>query len=676
MNDKGYIFGLDIGTRSIVGSVGYRDEEGRFTVTAMATRFHTTRAMLDGQIHDIAKVAETVREVRKELEKSTRLTLNDVCIAAAGRILKTMTVTTEYDLGGTVAVEAEHIRNAELAGVEAAHNKLREKSRDDKESYYCVGYTVVKYTLNGNYLTNPLGHKGSALGVTVLATFLPDDVVDGLYSAVEFADLSVANMTLEPIAAMQIAIPERYRLLNLALIDIGAGTSDICITKDGSVIAYGMLPMAGDMLTEAVMKEFLVDFDEAEKIKMQADGKKAIKYKDIMGLTHSVQAAAVRKALEPVTDRLASEIASKIVELNGKIPVAAAFMVGGGGKFPGLSKKIAAGLKVSPERVALCGENVFQNIVFEDTTIEPSPLLVTPIGICLNYYEQNNNFIFVRFNGERVKLYDNGRLTIADAALGIGYPNERMFPRRGTALEFTVNKNRRIVRGGAGEAAVILLNGKEAGINTKIGKNDVIEVRESTIGTPAKVLAKDLPEYSGTIGFIVNGKKVVCPRYVSANGKLVSEYYEIKQNDDIEMLDYYTLGQVLDFIDIPFSGAVNVNHVAAVREDKVYENFSIDFELEEDRVYIPDKTDEERLSRMSNKPAVKKTAGKDVVVWVNDRITVLTGKESYIMVDVLDAVQFDTTHLKGDAVVCKKNGKQVTFTEPVSDSDTIEIFWV
>ncbi len=51
-------------------------------------------------------------------------------------------------------------------------------------------------------------------------------------------------MTLEPIAAINVAIPEAFRMLNIALVDVGAGTSDISITRDGSIIAYGMIPFA------------------------------------------------------------------------------------------------------------------------------------------------------------------------------------------------------------------------------------------------------------------------------------------------------------------------------------------------------------------------------------------------------------------------------------------------
>lgn len=85
--------------------------------------------------------------------------------------------------------------------------------------------------------------------------------------AVELAGLNVANMTLEPIAAIQVAIPEMYRMLNIALVDVGAGTSDISITKDGSIIAFGMIPMAGDALTETIARHCLVDFGTAEQIK-------------------------------------------------------------------------------------------------------------------------------------------------------------------------------------------------------------------------------------------------------------------------------------------------------------------------------------------------------------------------------------------------------------------------
>ena len=61
------VFGLDIGTRNVVGTVGHRTEDGAFIVEAQYVRQHETRSMLDGQIHDIGKVARTISAVKADI---------------------------------------------------------------------------------------------------------------------------------------------------------------------------------------------------------------------------------------------------------------------------------------------------------------------------------------------------------------------------------------------------------------------------------------------------------------------------------------------------------------------------------------------------------------------------------------------------------------------------------
>ena len=133
-------------------------------------------------------------------------------------------------------------------------------------------------------------------------------------------------------------------------------------------------------------------------------------------------------------------------------------------------------LELPKERVALRGEEVLSFVTFLQEGIKKDSLLVTPIGICLNYYEQRNNFIIVRVNEERIKIYDNGTLTVADAAMQYGYPNEKLFPVRGKELSFTVNGEKRTVKGRLGEAAEITLNGQPVGMNAPIGQNDKIKI--------------------------------------------------------------------------------------------------------------------------------------------------------------------------------------------------------
>ena len=307
------VFGLDIGTRSIVGTVGYQTKD-RFYVVAQKAREHETRAMLDGQIHDIGKVAGTIRQVKEALEDELGQPLKDVSIAAAGRVLKTITVRVDEEMDAEREVSEEDVYALSTKGVELAYESFQQENKAEALQFYCVGYSVVRYYMNDYPMGNLVGHKARAIGADLIATFLPDDVVDGLYKAVEMSGLQVVNMTLEPIAAIGVAIPEMYRMLNIALVDVGAGTSDISITKDGAITAFGMIPMAGDSLTEAIARHCLVDFTSAEKIKRAVETEEMVTYTDIMGLPQTISREEVLAVAEPALDQMAKYVADKIKE--------------------------------------------------------------------------------------------------------------------------------------------------------------------------------------------------------------------------------------------------------------------------------------------------------------------------------------------------------------------------
>lgn len=688
-----YVFGLDIGTRSIVGVVGYL-EHNIFHIAAMAQAEHDTRAMLDGQIHDIYKVGDTIRRVKNELERQLDFTLTDVCIAAAGRVLKTINSSTEYEFEEETRVTPEHIYSLNLLAVEKAHAIINNNSENVK--YYCVGNTPITYKLNSFDINSLEGHKANKIGVTLIATFLPEEVVDGLYEAVEYAGLHVASLTLEPIAAMNIAIPEQYRLLNIALIDVGAGTSDICITKDGSVMAYGMIPIAGDELTEVIAKNYLVDFNTAEKIKLSASKKVrgVVTFKDIMGITQKVQAADIRKVTAPVIEKMAEQSAEKIKELNGGKPVNAVFVVGGGGKMMGYTDKVAESLGIVKERVAVRGEEVLTTVDFENTNFKKDSLFVTPVGICTNYYSQKNSFVFVNVNNERIKMYDNNRLTIVDAVMQIGFPNEKLFPRRGRELSFTINGKTRLVRGTPGEGAEVLLNGKHANLNSRIEQNDVIEVKASTEGEPAHTTIGQLEEFNSTLTFIVNDKKILCPRFAYVNGELKSEFYDIQTGDSIQMENYYTVEQLFTFLDYNLASYdVYVNNEPADKDTFVYENFNVRIVSPSDNIseYTDDEEYDDNTDNLSepaenihvNMPVSDKTTVSDantsasnteITVLINGVPVTMTGKKDYILVDLFQFYDFDLSNPQGN-VVLNLNGQHGEYTAPLKDGDVIDLYW-
>ncbi|MDE7204116.1 MAG: cell division protein FtsA [Lachnospiraceae bacterium] len=545
VNGEELVFGLDIGTRSMVGTVGYRQGE-RFVVTAQEIRQHQTRAMLDGQIHDINRVAAAIADIRQALQDKTGMKLDEVCIAAAGRVLKTMNVHADMDLDKERNVTKEDMSNLISLGIEQAFEDFQEKN-DTNMHFYCVGYSVVRYFLNGMWMGQPEHHKAKMIGADIIATFLPDDVVDGLYSAVELAGLRVANLTLEPIAAIRVAIPEKFRLLNIAMIDVGAGTSDISITDDGSVTAFGMIPCAGDTLTELLAKTCLIDFTTAEMIKTAAAVQEEIIYEDIMGTEQTITAKEVIAICQPEIERMSKLAANAIKELNGGNSPSAVFIVGGGGKIKGFDELVAAELGLDPKRVALRGEEIMRDVDFPDGALKDSTI-ITPIGICLTYYEQYNNFIYITFNGNRIKLYDNNKLTVTDAAMQADFTREGLFPRRGEELHYTVNGKNRVTKGEYGESAHVYVNGEEVSLSHNIKANDVITLEESTLGTPAQEKVADLIDYNGKIVVYLKGDEMPLPKPVKVNGTAVTEEYLIQNGDEIVVASAYTYDEFFEYM--------------------------------------------------------------------------------------------------------------------------------
>ena len=495
-------------------------------------------------------------------------------------------------------------------------------------------------------------------------------------------------------------------MLNIALVDVGAGTSDISITKEGSITAYGMIPYAGDEMTEIIVQHYLVDFKTAEKMKRESTVLPEITYEDIMNISHTIPSEEIWELITPGIEKITTEIATKIKELNGDKTVSACFVVGGGGKVHGFTEMLADKLELPKERVALRGEEVLRVVTFQQTDIDKDPLLVTPIGICLNYYEQKNNFIMVRFNGERLKLYDNNHLTIVDVALTAGFPNEQLFARRGTPINFTVNGAARIVRGDAGEPAIVTMNGKPANINTPLEPNCEIIIEPSTAGKDAVYTVSQLDEFSqANIAIMVNGKLITCPKFVEVNGSLEPGSYEIKEGDSIETRSFYTVGQVAEFMDVEvdMERDILVNNREADFSTLVYDNFSIEWTVlsfavaDEDvkkEAYTEDASNEEYAKNFDEEvedvkiPEVESIedtqeeavaeepqVGHEIAVFVNGEIVPLTGKDEYIFVDIFDRITFDLNAGKGRAIATMINGREAQFTETLSHGDKIELYW-
>lgn len=658
-NPKELIFSLDIGTRSIIGTVGILKDK-KFEVICEKYKEHEERAMVDGQIHDINLVAIGVKKIKDELESELNCKLKEVSIAAAGRFLKTCDSKYEIELNGDEEIDQEIVRTLELGSVKAAEEEVN-KGTDGK--LYCVGYSVKNYYLNSYIISNLIGHKGEKIAAEVIATFLPRSVVDSLYTVMNKVELKVRNLTLEPIAAIEAAVPQKLRLLNIALVDIGAGTSDIAISSKETISAYAMVPMAGDEVTEVIAQEYLVDFNTAEVIKRKIDKEEEITYVDAIGFENTVKSEAVKKLIAPTVAKIAEAIASKIKEINGGKSPSAVFLVGGGAHTSGILENIASNLDLPMQRIAIKDRQAIEDSVSSN---ELGSAGVTVIGIALKAIRSmGTDFIDVYLNDAPVSLFNSHKHTVMDVLIHAGINSSLLIPKNGKTLRFTLNGKKRLVFGELGKGATITINKKIADLESSVQEGDNIEVSYAQAGKEAVAKVIDQVKDINSIEIYLDNKLINVEPVVFVNGKEENIDYIIKDGDAVEVILPKNILELKKYIikkDVAF-----YRDNIELPEDyiiKAGESFTLKSTIEDN---------EEKVLKVK-KDAVEGKKLKEISFTINGEKYTLKDKEDYIFLDIFNLIDVNVKESNGN-IKLLLNGEKATFTEELKDGDVIEIIY-
>src|SRR5690625_3460213 len=121
MSDR--IFALDIGTRSVVGLL-MEKVGANYEIVDYCVKEHAERSMLDGQIHNIVAVSDTIQQVKVRLEQDNHCSLDKVCVAAAGRALKTKRISASKNINLQPFLTEEDVSFLELEAVQKVQKEL------------------------------------------------------------------------------------------------------------------------------------------------------------------------------------------------------------------------------------------------------------------------------------------------------------------------------------------------------------------------------------------------------------------------------------------------------------------------------------------------------------------------------------------------------------------------
>lgn len=534
------LFALDIGTRSVVGII-LEEANDTYHVADIIVKEHKERAMVDGQIHNVIYVASLIAEIKQTLEEKHG-PLTKVSVAAAGRSLKTETATISVNIRNRAIFTEEDINRLELQAVQQAQQQLVQQREDTKTShYYCVGYSVLHYRLDNETIGSLLDQQGEEATVEVIATFLPRVVVESLIAALKRADLEMDALTLEPIAAINVLIPQTMRRLNVALVDIGAGTSDIAITDQNTVVAYGMVPTAGDEITEALSDNYLLDFPVAEHIKRQLATEDIIVMQDILGFDQQYTKEEILQTVLPTVQQLAEAIGQEILQLNNNVPPKAIMLVGGGSLTPELPTLLSEALALPANRIAVRSIDAIPTITRE-AHIEATPELVTPIGIAIAAKKMPIQYMSLTVNGQIVRLFEVKEMTVGDAMLAANIKAKQLFGKPGAALAVTVNGQDIFIPGEHGQPATILLNGEVASTKTRITSHDEITIIDGKDGKSATATLRDMLDDITPITITIENKTYTLQPRITVNEKVVPLQTRLQDRDTIQ----YSVAQTVE----------------------------------------------------------------------------------------------------------------------------------
>lgn len=701
------IFALDIGTRKIVGLV-MQKRENSLVVLDSEMREHKTRAMIDGQIHDVEAVAATIQEIKSSLETRMDTKLQAGAVAAAGRALQTAMGSAVQKRPTLEEISREEVLALEVEAVQKAQFALAGEDRGDNKEYFCVGYSVGSYYLNEQKIGSLIGQIGNSIAAHVIATFLPRVVVDSLFSSLKRADLDILSLTLEPIAALSVAIPANMRLLNLALVDIGAGTADIAIVKDSNIFAYAMVPMGGDKLTEFIAKEFLLDFNEAEMVKRQLKVAESLDIIDVLGNKTTIESSAIIDHMEVATKELVQKIAHNILELNQKSPDAV-ILIGGGSMTPNLTSMLAKNLNLAPNRVGLRSPESLEELVINSDFLK-SPQGVTPLGIA--YYSLTSKpvpFVKVQVNKREIVLWNTGNINISQALLSSGIALNNIYGKPGLGKTIEVNGLVKVFKGKMGTLPLIKLNGADAALDTLVNDGDVIEFERGTDGEEALILQKDLIPPSQAAYVYVNGEKISLVSKVYVNGEISGEDIEIPDRAKVEYKQVDSLYNVLSLHGIAdlylqekiFNYKVNgqdkvlnwnplkvfINDKPAKLSDTISLGDNINYSLQslqpkikealqgEERNFITVEVNGKKAEIITAPPQIK-NAGKIISLEddLQDKMSLeFIHKTGAILSDVFRVIDLNLAS-KG-RLIMTVDGQKAGFTTPIMEGSKIELLW-
>ncbi|NAS14028.1 cell division protein FtsA [Poritiphilus flavus] len=388
MEQGKYSVGLDIGTTKIVAIIGKENEYGKIEVLGIGRS--KSLGVHRGVVNNITQTIKSIQQAVEMAEGNSGLKISSVVVGIAG----------------------QHIRSLQHSDYITRANSEEVINEDDLDKLCNQVYKLVmlpgeeiihvlpqEYKVDGQAeIKQPIGMYGGRLEANFHVVVGQVSSIKNIGRCIKSAGLDLGNITLEPLASSDAVLSQEEKEAGVALIDIGGGTTDLAIFKDGIIRHTAVIPFGGNVITEDIKEGCSIIEKQAELLKMKFGSAWPGENKDneivsIPGLRGREPKEITLKNLSKIIHARVVEIVEQVyVEIKNygheeqkKKLIAGIVLTGGGSQLKHL-KQLVEYITGMDTRIGYPNEHLAG-----DSDVEiASPMYATAVGLLMNAIENKH----------------------------------------------------------------------------------------------------------------------------------------------------------------------------------------------------------------------------------------------------------------------------------------------
>lgn len=259
MENQNIAVGLDIGTTKIVAMIGRKNEYGKLEILGLGKS--KSLGVARGVVNNITQTIQSIQQAVLEAEENSGYKINDCVVGIAGQHIRSIQ-TTDY----VIRSNPEEVISGK--DIELLINQVNKLAMMPGEEIIHV--LPQEFKIDGQSdVKEPIGMYGGRLEASFHVVVGQASSIRNVGRCIQNSGIELSGLTLEPLASSDAVLSQEEKEAGVALIDIGGGTTDLAIFKDGIIRHTAVIPFGGNVITEDIKEGCSIIEKQAELLKVK-----------------------------------------------------------------------------------------------------------------------------------------------------------------------------------------------------------------------------------------------------------------------------------------------------------------------------------------------------------------------------------------------------------------------